>query len=243
MLPSLTRSFSALPPAAQASVLSLHDFRYPSEDASTPPQSHLLTIFRSNAYNTGDDRIGLFAQTARINHDCTPNAGTWWSERTERRVVYALRNIAAGEEITVSYIPLLKPRAERQARLAQYGFQCGCDACSDSVYSADGDKRRIGIRDLILDLESKVSRRCTKAGVCKKHVEKARKLVRMIEDEGLGDYLAKAYHLAAAFAEQADEVNEARLWGEQELEVLRWMDEDSEEVLKSVKFLVGLKDR
>jgi SET domain-containing protein len=88
-----------------------------------------MTILRSNAYNTGSSHIGLFPKTARINHSCNPNAGNYWDEKAAERVIYASRDIEEGEEITVSYIPLLKPIKERQARLQQYGFTCDCSAC------------------------------------------------------------------------------------------------------------------
>jgi hypothetical protein len=239
MVPDISSAFERLTSCQQEEVMSLHDFRYASEDEAA--QSHLLTIFRSNAYNTGDDKIGLFPKTARINHSCRPSAGNWWSEKTQRRVIYAMRDIEAGEEITVSYIPLLKTKRERQARLGQYGFVCECDACSDE--SEVGDKTRVKIGDWLEDLEGKAGRKSGKEEVRRKRVEKARKLVEMVENEGLGDYIARAYHLVAVFCEHAGGLEEARIWAGKEQEVLGWAEETSNESLASATFLESLRNK
>ena len=237
LISPITAAFDTLSPSDQNVFLSLHDFRFPSEQ----DQNHLLTIFRSNAYNTGDNRIGLFPETARINHDCRPNAGNWWSEKMQKRVIYAMKDIEEGEEITVSYIPLLKTTSERQARLAQYGFICSCSACSDE--SGEGGRRRVRIGEWLEDLEVKVGRRSKKADVNGKRVEKARKLVAMIEKEGLGDYIARAYHLVAAFCEHAGEKEEAEKWAGREWDILGWAERDSAESLASAEFVKRLRDR
>ena len=217
--------------------MSLHNFRYEAEHEEN---ENLMTIFRSNAYNTGEDRVGLFPKTARINHSCRPNAGGWWSEKRERKIAFAMRDIEMGEEITVSYIPLLKTTNERQARLKQYGFVCDCDACADD--GGGGDRTRVRIGEWLEDLEGKVGRKSQKLEVSRKRAEKARKLVDMIEGEGLGDYLARAYHLAAVFLEHADDLAEAVVWAEKEQELLAWVEKDSEETLASARYLDRLKN-
>jgi hypothetical protein len=50
MLSDLDTAFQALLPEQQVELLQLHDFTFPSEET----QNQLLTIFRGNAYNTGD---------------------------------------------------------------------------------------------------------------------------------------------------------------------------------------------
>ncbi|KAF4631304.1 hypothetical protein G7Y89_g6836 [Cudoniella acicularis] len=151
MLTSLQTAFSLLSPPDQSTYLSLHEYRFPSEET----QDKLLTIFRSNAYNTGPNRIGLFPECARINHDCTPNSGNYWSQKQGKRIIFASRLIKAGEEITVSYIPLLKKTAIRRERLAQYGFVCSCEACTRQD-GGEGDKHRARIASLLEGLEEKV---------------------------------------------------------------------------------------
>jgi hypothetical protein len=231
MVSDITSAFGSLPLSDQNIFLSLHDHRFPSEQ----DQSHLLTIFRSNAFNIEDDRIGLFPKLARINHSCRPNAGNGWSEKTQKRVIYAMRDIGEGEEITVSYIPLLKPTSERQARLAQYGFLCDCAACKDE--SGEGDKRRVRIGEWLDDLEGKVGRQRVKEEVGRKRIEKALRLMEMVEGEGLGDYAARAYRLVAVFNEHVGDLEEARVWAEKEQEVLGWAKKESDEALVSSEFI------
>ena len=237
LISPITAAFDALSPSDQNLFLSLHDHRFASEQ----DQNHLLTIFRSNAYNTGDDKIGLFPKVARINHSCHPNAGSWWSRKTKKRVIYAMRDIRDGEEITVSYIPLLKSTKERQARLAQYGFVCDCTACSGG--RRDGDRTRVRIGDWFEDLEEKAKRKSVKVDVNRKRIEKALRLVEMTETEGLSDYVARSYHLAAVFRAHLGEMEEAEKWARRELEVLRWAEKDSDEALASAQFVDSLKIR
>ena len=49
--------------------------------------------------------------------------------------VYVMRNIAAGEEPTVSYADVFDLATERQAKLSRYGFSCTCPACKDPTTS------------------------------------------------------------------------------------------------------------
>ena len=60
----------------------------------------------------------------------------------------------------MSYIPLLKAKAERAMGLHQYGFKCECEVCAawmgDVIVS---DSRRTEIRQLIESLESELSAR------------------------------------------------------------------------------------
>ncbi|KAK3302440.1 uncharacterized protein B0T15DRAFT_305542 [Chaetomium strumarium] len=79
----------------------------------------------------------LFPAIARFNHDCRPNADYRFSHRTLAQYIHAARDIAPGEELTLSYINPLMSRAERQARLRQWGFECACPLCA-----VDGDVRR-----------------------------------------------------------------------------------------------------
>jgi hypothetical protein len=236
MLSEIVKGFSTLSPDQQTEVLRLHDHRFPNEEK----QSQLLTIFRSNAYNSGNDYIGLFPKCARINHSCRPNAGNFWSEKTARRIIYAGRDIEMGEEITVSYIPLLKSIKQRQERLQQYGFICTCSACQ----SSDSSKRRVKIAEAMESLEQKLYSASKKTAILEKRISKALALIEMIEEEGLTDYLARAFHLAAAFNKQNWILKVAGEWAVKELEIHQWAELDSAEALATLKFIdsLGLED-
>jgi len=83
MISDITTKFNSLIQVQQKEFLLLHNFRYSSEDAEAQGEkgsingNTLMTIFRSNAYNTGTDTIGVFPKIARINHSCIPNAGNF----------------------------------------------------------------------------------------------------------------------------------------------------------------------
>lgn len=226
MIADIEAQFSKLSLPQQEEFLALHDHRFPGDS-----DSHLLTIFRSNAYNTGENHVGAFPKTARINHSCRPNCGNFWSEGTGRRIIYARREIGEGEELTVSYIPLLKSIKERQARLRQYGFVCDCIACQDS----ESSKKRVRIADLLEELEGKAGKvygggsKKKEKEILGKLVGKAEKLVRLLEEEDLGHYLARGYRVVSIFEEKRGELDKALDWAKKELTLHAWADEESEE--------------
>lgn len=75
----------------------------------------------------------LYSVQSGMNHDCDPNTEPRKDENdiTGACVLVARRNIAAGEEITISYIPEDLSRDERQDALADYGFVCRCKRCEE----------------------------------------------------------------------------------------------------------------
>eukprot|EP00049_Salpingoeca_infusionum_P005855 m.97893 g.97893 ORF g.97893 m.97893 type:complete len:582 (+) comp13113_c1_seq2:2686-4431(+) len=73
--------------------------------------------------------IGIYPAIAMVNHSCSPNCAVV-STPGGTVTVRALRPIAAGDEVTVSYVDLLQPRAQRRAELMQTKeFTCHCLRC------------------------------------------------------------------------------------------------------------------
>ena len=113
-----------------------------------------LGIYSTNAYMMGSDRGGIFFEISRFNHSCSPNARTSWNPEINRMRVYALRDIALGDEIFVSYLSSRNvygsSRAERQTALtSKYMFTCACTACGLQGLSAvASDERRLQIKAL-----------------------------------------------------------------------------------------------
>ncbi|KAI5894542.1 SET domain-containing protein [Schizophyllum commune H4-8] len=89
---------------------------------------------------------GRFSATceliSRANHSCSPNARYTFNKQTFTSRLRAVRDIKAGEEITITYSRLDVPSADRQKDLAPYGFVCTCDACKGG---AESDARRAKI--------------------------------------------------------------------------------------------------
>lgn len=46
----------------------------------------------------------LIQLVSRFNHDCRPNANYWFDPTTLTHNIYATRQIAVGEEISLTYI-------------------------------------------------------------------------------------------------------------------------------------------
>jgi len=239
MIPAIDSAYSSLPISEKEELLSLHNFRFESETVENDTLSHnIATILRSNAYNTGPAHTGIFPGIARVNHDCQPNAGNWWSMKSGTRIIYAMQDIEAGTEITVSYIPLLMTRQERAARLEQFGFVCQCTVC---MAPEEHDQKRIRIAGVIADLKGKIERESNKRNVREKRLAKAEKLVDMVLEEGLADYLPLAYHLAAVLSKQAGNLGAAKRWALMKLEELNLAEKYSEEALEVTAFISNLK--
>ncbi|RKP34342.1 hypothetical protein BJ085DRAFT_13641, partial [Dimargaris cristalligena] len=65
------------------------------------------------------------------NHDCNPNCAYFFIRR--RAQLRALRPIAKGEEITISYVDPVDPTNWRQEKLlTNYYFDCRCKLCTSS---------------------------------------------------------------------------------------------------------------
>ena len=74
--------------------------------------------------------VGLFPLVAALNHSCSPNCTVTYLA-TNQIVVLTTREIAQGEELTISYVDENSPgEARREELLQRYGFQCSCEVCS-----------------------------------------------------------------------------------------------------------------
>lgn len=74
---------------------------------------------------------GIYGVGCLFNHSCDPNLNVQYSEVNDETLsVVALRDIAAGEELTISYIDTLLPFTVRQQQLFEhYLFECRCPRC------------------------------------------------------------------------------------------------------------------
>lgn len=108
-----------------------------------------LNILKTNGMSIGgrDAAIGgIFLVCSRINHSCEPNAVHIWNERTNKKDIIALKDIKAGEEVTIAYIEPLQSKQSRQLVLLEcYGFECQCEVCAleDEVKSIWKERAQI----------------------------------------------------------------------------------------------------
>ncbi|KAF1838934.1 SET domain-containing protein [Decorospora gaudefroyi] len=217
--------FEALSPDAQEEVLSL---TYHASSAEKTNTDALGIIFRTNAYNTGD-KVGLFPKIARINHACRPNTSYYWSEKLNKRIVYATRKIKAGEEFFVSYISLLLTQEERQKQLDRYGFTCHCEACTQEREAQQAsDNRRTIIKKAFANFEPQLILEPPRSSKAKEQARKNAKasvqLAELVQEEGLADYYAKAYRIAAISHARVEDWQPAAIWANRGYE-LRYMED------------------
>jgi hypothetical protein len=217
--------FEALSPDAQEEVLSL---TYHGNATEKETMDKLGIIFRTNAYNTGD-KIGLFPKIARINHACRPNTSYYWNENFNKRIVYATRGIKAGEELSVSYISLLLTQEERQKQLDRYGFTCQCDACTQEGVSQEAsDNRRTTISNAFTHFEPKLNLKPPQSKKGKQEAlvdaKASAHLAELVQEEGLADYLARAYRIAAICHARVEDWQSAATWANKAYE-LRFMED------------------
>ncbi len=129
------------PLSAPATARTLHDL------GGVAWVARLLFRLSCNGFSITDDEsrplgTGLFLGAVAANHSCAPNCYQLFEGPVLR--LRALRPIAAGEELTIGYVDLGKPRAVRQQELwAGYGFACTCSRCA-SVAEAARETRILG---------------------------------------------------------------------------------------------------
>src|SRR5208282_260883 len=106
------------------------------EEAEALYDGHLRTfLFGLNDGREVIDGVGL---AAFINHCCDPNCEA--DERGGRVLIHAIRDIAAGEEITYDY-NLYDGSSEDEARC-----RCGSKHCRGSMYSDEELRRQARAR-------------------------------------------------------------------------------------------------
>lgn len=141
--------------------------------------------------------MAIVPETSRLNHDCGPNGQYFWDPLHITQYIHTSRDIAPGEEITVSYIDPFASHAVRQQHLSSFGFSCTCRKCTNAAAS---DRRLGQINELQRVLNDWNTRDATP--------QKAVELIKLSEVEGLEAFLDVAYgHAALSFSSVGDEKN------------------------------------
>ncbi|KAI1501958.1 hypothetical protein F5X99DRAFT_408577 [Biscogniauxia marginata] len=159
----------------------------------------------------GSSHVGCYPEISRFNHDCRPNVHYRINNMTHTTV--AVRDIPPGEELSISYIDLLLPRADRRRRLHKWGFECGCAQCAmgaDGTAASDARLRRIA--RLKADLGA-FNRTVVAA-------DTGAELVALYEAERLDSYLGNAYTRAALNYALFGEEEKARAYAGAAVEAL-----------------------
>lgn len=174
-------------------------------------------VMKTNAFacqiNDGhvdDAYMCLYPSVARINHACVPNAHARFIPRTLMMEIKAVRDIVAGEEITISYGKIDLQSAERK-KLYQDGwnFTCTCSLCTASSYEIAGsDQRRARFAQLRQILENLTAESYDAQQV----VAWEKEVIDLSEQEGLDILLAVDYERLAYVYAGHGLLNDARVW-------------------------------
>lgn len=111
----------------------------PARDAALAATGPLLDALGAE-YATPMDGTGFYPFVACCNHACDPAAASCKGEGDDNgaAVLVAVRDIAAGEEVTICYCDAGAGLADRRAALRDYGFVCTCARCTREEAAAAG---------------------------------------------------------------------------------------------------------
>lgn len=131
--------------------------------SNTHEISDILTTnsFQMDIGGADGHHYGNFPEVSRFNHDCRPNAVFHVGQDLVHRTT-VVRPLKPGEELTISYLDQMSPRAARQQRArGAWGFECSCSLCGASeevVEESDGRISEIQWHEAALsDIKSKVT--------------------------------------------------------------------------------------
>ncbi|KAF2629304.1 hypothetical protein BU25DRAFT_19388 [Macroventuria anomochaeta] len=82
----------------------------------------------------GTPVTGLFIERAHIRHSCVPNCFASYDPNLDRINVHVTRDIAVGEELTLSAFAdnnYYKNAEDRKEELSAWGLTCNCEACDE----------------------------------------------------------------------------------------------------------------
>jgi hypothetical protein len=184
--PLLDAAVDSLPPKTRSLFLSqMGHFGGPKITDILATNSFQMDLGGSDGHHYGN-----YPEVSRFNHDCRPNVAFYISKQMLHTTT-AVRTVEPGEELTITYLDSLEPRAARQDRaLHAWGFKCACAQCSLPAKQAlKSDARLKEIARIQEQLQDPRSAAVTQALI--------RRLVKLNRDERLDFAIAGAYTLAA----------------------------------------------
>jgi hypothetical protein len=103
----------------------------------------MIRVISNNRFSGSDNQLDLMFAGSMFEHSCVPNcfAGNWTAKSnssttratSEPRVYRAMREIEAGEALSITYIQMPELYLHREGRaeiLSGWGFACACPRCT-----------------------------------------------------------------------------------------------------------------
>ncbi|KAF8201056.1 hypothetical protein K438DRAFT_1932810 [Mycena galopus ATCC 62051] len=164
-------------------------------------------------YRTNSLPGGLCITASQSNHSCVPNARYSWHADSGRLRVFALTEIAIGEEICVSYLASRnvygRTRDERRRRIVgSFNFVCSCTACTlDGAALEASDARR---REVYVLWETMTKHDPRFQG--QRVLRDAVRAIRLLQEEGYAADADDFAQDAAAFCAMHSDWESAKYW-------------------------------
>ncbi|KAI7964025.1 hypothetical protein MJO29_004452 [Puccinia striiformis f. sp. tritici] len=157
----------------------------------------IASILKQNSFSTYLNPESQILHSAlvleppvRFNHDCRPNVGYRMDHVTQTLHMVAFREIAAGEELTISHRSSELTRKVRQDSLEEdYGFRCTCSHCQMDTDQGRESDRRI---QRLLELQD-----IHYAGEEWLAISEVKELIRICQKENLPYSLINSHFIAA----------------------------------------------
>ncbi|KAB5585232.1 hypothetical protein GE09DRAFT_1233524 [Coniochaeta sp. 2T2.1] len=205
----LRLAVSRLPPASSKAYVDLSSMFH------NPSIIH-QDILASNAFmidvtKSSGTHLAIYPETARLNHDCGPNTHYYF----DGLAIYAhtTRQVAEGEELTISYTNPLLHHKDRHEYRSSFGFTCTCQRCLEHEES---DARLNRVSELVNGLTVSTDR--------SEIVTMAKELMEVLEEEGLDGYLDVPYGYAALAYSDLGDRDSARQYAQLAREKTLWRE-------------------
>ncbi|KAF2832792.1 hypothetical protein CC86DRAFT_450677 [Ophiobolus disseminans] len=174
-------------------------------------------IVKANTFQVeigGVKHLAVWPETSRANHACDANAQYVIDTDLLTHTVRATREIAEGEEITISYTSPLDPTAQRQQHLQSgFHFTCTCARCTSPT--SDATLSRIHTLQAHLNDWSPSSPGSPTL---------AKELLQLHRDEGLEGFMDVAYGFTALAYNAVGDAHGARYYAEKAWEAVLMKD-------------------
>ncbi|KAG6004958.1 hypothetical protein E4U21_000581 [Claviceps maximensis] len=196
-------------------------------------------IFQTNALpcGPGSSTGAVYATVSLINHSCRPNCGHSWDSEAEHETIYAIRDIVAGEEITITYLEGGSHAERAESLNVSFGFACSCELCrlSTAELRASDDRRaRMKLLDRAIEIPLRI------ASQPRECLQDCRSLLGLLDEEYSGSATAlhartyyDAFQICIAHGDQA----RARIFAERSYAVNVLCGGEGNPETKSVKAL------
>ncbi|KAK8061915.1 hypothetical protein PG994_008281 [Apiospora phragmitis] len=186
------------------------------------------TFITNSSGHISDNKAGrgVYPIFSRINHSCIPNARYGRNETIKRLTVHVSRDFEEGEQIFVSYLPLLYDnRAKRAGELKEsWGFQCYCEACCDP--NSDVGRAKMNIMQLLLESYANGNEEVPKFMQLaplqsrQEGLATTSSLAELMKSEGLVTMeLVKLYRVCSQYCWNLDDLDEAIEYAEKALDI------------------------